>query len=57
MGLQIEPFYPKQVQAVKTDKLFYELMALLDVIRVGKLREVNYAVRQLKKYILNERPS
>ncbi len=52
MGLEIEPFYPKQVQAVKTDKLFYELMALLDVIRVGKIREVNFAVAQLKKYIL-----
>jgi hypothetical protein len=52
MGLLIEPLYPKQVQAVKNDPFFYELMALLDVVRVGKIREVNYAVRALKKYIL-----
>lgn len=53
MGLQIEPFYPKQVQAAKNDGVFYELMALLDIVRVGKIREVNYAVSQLKKYVLN----
>ena len=52
MGLLIEPLYPKQVQAIKTDKFFYELLALVDLIRVGKIREVNYAVDQLKKYIL-----
>jgi len=52
MGLLIEPLYPKQVLAVKNDLFFYELMALLDVVRVGKIREVNFAVQALKKYIL-----
>jgi hypothetical protein len=52
MGLLIEPLYPKQVHAIKMDAFFYELMALLDMVRVGKIREVNYAVEQLKKYIL-----
>jgi len=54
MGLQIEPFYPKQVLAAKADPYFYELMALMDVVRLGKIREVNYAVKQLKKYIADE---
>ena len=54
MGLMIEPFYPKQVEAVKSDPLFYKLLALVDVIRVGKVREVKYAVNELKKHILHE---
>jgi hypothetical protein len=29
-------------------------MALMDVVRVGKIREVNYAVGQLKKHIEHE---
>lgn len=54
MGLMIEPFYPKQVEAIKQDSIFYELLALVDVIRVGRVREVKYAVTELKKYILHE---
>ena len=54
MGLMIEPFYPKQVEGVKEDELYYKLLALVDVIRVGKVREVKYAVTELRKIILNE---
>ena len=49
LGLLIEPFYPKQVEAVKQDELFYKLLALVDVIRVGRAREIEYAVYELKK--------
>lgn len=54
MGLTIEPFYKKQVEAVKEDREYYRLLALVDVIRVGKVREVKYAVNELKKHILQE---
>ena len=54
MGLMIEPFYKKQVEAVKEDQEYYRLLALVDVIRVGKVREIKYAVNELKKYILHE---
>ncbi|MDB5199247.1 MAG: hypothetical protein JWO92_1210 [Chitinophagaceae bacterium] len=54
MGLMIEPFYPKQVEAVKEDEIYYLLLALVDIIRVGKVREIKYAVNELKKRILNE---
>ena len=54
MGLTIEPFYKKQVEAVKEDKEYYRLLALVDVIRVGKVREIKYAVNELKKNILHE---
>lgn len=54
MGLMIEPFYKKQSEAVKEDELYYKLLSLVDVIRVGKVREVKYAVNELRKNILNE---
>lgn len=54
MGLMIEPFYPKQVEAIKEDQLFYKLLALVDVIRVGRVREVKFAINELKKEILHE---
>ncbi len=54
MGLTIEPFYKKQVEAVKEDQEYYRLLALVDVIRVGKVREIKYAVNELKKFILHE---
>lgn len=51
MGQMIEPFYTKQVEAVHDDNTFYKLLALVDVIRVGKVREVKYAVNELKNII------
>lgn len=53
MGLLIEPLYPKQVEAISEDKMYYKLLSLVDVIRVGRVREVKYAVSELKK-MLNE---
>jgi predicted transcriptional regulator len=51
-GSMIEPFYPKQVQAAKIDAEFYKLMALVDVIRVGKTREIKRAVEELNNLIV-----
>ncbi len=56
MGLMIEPFYPKQVEAVKDDAEYYKLLALVDVIRVGKVREIKFAVTELKRIISHESP-
>jgi hypothetical protein len=54
VGLKIEPFYPKQVEAVNDDETYYKLLSLVDVIRVGKVREVKFAVNELRKNILHE---
>ena len=54
-GLAIEPFYPKQVAAAKKDDELYQLLALIDVIRVGRRREITVAVEELSKIILHER--
>ena len=54
IGSEIEPFYAKQVKAVKEDKVLYKLLALVDVIRVGRAREIKFAKHELKKIILHE---
>lgn len=52
IGLLIEPLYPKQINAIKKDPSFYKLLALTDIIRVGRVREIKYAVEQLNNFIL-----
>lgn len=49
IGLEIEPFYKKQTEAVLIDQKYYELLSLTDMLRVGKLREQKYAITELKK--------
>ncbi|MGN6436438.1 MAG: hypothetical protein ACTHMM_07880 [Agriterribacter sp.] len=53
-GQSVEPLYPKQVNAVKLDEELYKLLALTDVIRVGRTREIKVAIEKLKNLILNE---
>lgn len=54
IGLELLPFYPNQVEAARKDEDLYKLLALVDVIRVGKVREIKIAVNELKKIILDE---
>ncbi|MBP9070385.1 MAG: hypothetical protein KBG47_12815 [Bacteroidia bacterium] len=54
MGQMIEPLYAKQVAAVDEDDMYYKLLSLVDLVRVGKVREINYAIKTLRKNILNE---
>lgn len=51
-GLSIEPLYKQQVKAAIQDETLYLMLALLDVIRVGRVREMSFAVYELRKQIL-----
>jgi hypothetical protein len=53
-GESIEPLYPSVPKAARIDQAFYELVALVDAIRVGKSREYEIAVEELKKRILSK---
>ena len=53
-GLSIEPLYPNQVKAIREDSKLYALLALLDVIRVGRVREIEIAINELRNIILYE---
>lgn len=52
-GLSIQPLYPTVVKAVKEDETLYKLLAMIDVIRVGRVREMKFAIEELKKHILD----
>jgi hypothetical protein len=51
-GQSIIPLYPSVVDAVKLDSLLHELLALIDALRVGRAREREIAIQELKKRIL-----
>jgi hypothetical protein len=50
-GLGIQPLYKKQTKAVLKDEKLYLMLALVDVIRVGRVREIKYAVSELRRCI------
>lgn len=53
-GQAINPLYPNAVKAAKADKQLHELLALIDALRVGKAREKDLAIKELKIRILGE---
>ena len=52
-GQSILPLYPSVTEAVKKDDKLYELLALVDAIRVGRAREKEMAIQELKKRIVD----
>jgi hypothetical protein len=50
-GHAIQPLYPNVVKAVREDHQLYELLAMVDAIRVGRAREREMAIRILKDRI------
>lgn len=50
-GQAVEPLHPKMAEACLKDSQFYELMALVDAIRVGKVREQHLAFEMIKERI------
>ena len=50
-GQAIVPLYKTVPEAAINDTKLYELLALADAIRVGRVREVNIAIEELKKRI------
>jgi len=53
-GQAIEPLFKNVVKASEQDDIFYKLMALVDVLRVGKTREIKVAREELKKSFMYE---
>jgi len=48
-GQAITPLHPKVPEAALKDENFYILMALVDTLRVGKAREKEMAINELKQ--------
>lgn len=51
-GQAIEPLHKGVVKAVQQCEELYKLLASIDIIRVGKVREKNLAIQELKDHIL-----
>ena len=51
-GQAIEPLHPAVPAACAKDSLLYELLALVDGLRLGRVREKNQAIEGLRKRIL-----
>ena len=51
-GLSIEPLHVNVPKAAAKDADLYKLLAGIDILRVGKVREVALALKELKKIIL-----
>lgn len=47
-GQAIEPLYKTLPKVVEGDKAFYELLTIIDTIRVGRVRETKIAIDELK---------
>lgn len=52
-GHSVLPLYNGALKAVKNDAKLHELLALIDVVRIGKVREKNIALEVLKNTILD----
>ncbi len=50
-GQSVEPLYSSVPVACRNDKELYELLALTDAIRIGKVREQQLAVQELENRI------
>lgn len=51
-GLMIQPLYKTVVDAVKEDENLYLQLAAIDILRVGRARELKMAIDTLHKMIL-----
>lgn len=51
IGQTIEPLFSTQIRAIKEDPELYAVLSLIEILRVGKNREKNIALQQLKKVL------
>lgn len=50
-GHAVQPLYYSVIQAVELDPVLYEMLALIDSLRVGRVREKNLALEMLHQRI------
>lgn len=53
-GQAVDPLHKGVAKAVREDPLLYKMLAGIDIIRVGRNREVRMAIQELENSILGE---
>ena len=48
-GQEIKPLYKQLPESIGDDRRFYEILCLVDVLRIGKVREQELAIAALKE--------
>jgi len=48
-GQVIHPLYPQLPEAALKDQKFYDIMSAIEILRVGRVRERNFAAKYLEK--------
>lgn len=48
-GLSVEPLYKTVPKIVSTNKVLYELLVIIDTLRIGRAREIGIAITELDK--------
>lgn len=51
-GQKVEPLYPSVPEAVQQDEELYQLLVIVDTLRLGRVREREIAIRELHNYIV-----
>ncbi len=46
-GASVQPLYPSVPRAVRHDPALYDLLALVDALRIGRARELNLAEKEI----------
>ncbi|WP_300597892.1 hypothetical protein [Niabella sp.] len=52
-GFSLSPLYKTVPKIIEEDLQLYELLAIIDTLRMGKAREVKAAIEELDKYLNN----
>ena len=53
-GQSIEPLYKTIPEVVRNDLTFYELIVIVDTIRIGRSREIQIAIDELNKKFMDD---
>ena len=48
-GQEIKPLYRQLSDVIEDDRRFYEILCLVEALRIGKVREQELAIRVLKE--------
>ena len=51
-GATVKPLYPSVTHAAHVDKQLYDLLALVDAVRIGRARERQWAAAEIKRRLL-----
>lgn len=52
-GQSIAPLYKTVPAIIQNNSLFYELLVIVDTLRVGRVREIKFAIEELEKRFKN----